>query len=235
MAVAVKQMFGRIAGRYDLTNDVLSFGIHRLWRNYMARRLKVRSGSKLLDLCCGTGDVAFEFWKRLGPEGMVVGVDFSPEMVEIALAKLEKQQKGSQGLGSIEFLVADALAIPYESGNFDYVSVAWGIRNVDSVAQCLGEMLRVLRSGGQVVILEFGQPSNQLWSRVYQLYSAVVMPTVGALLTGDRQAYQYLQKTSAAFPCGEKFTELMTQAGFVDIQCVSFMGGIAFGYIATKP
>jgi demethylmenaquinone methyltransferase/2-methoxy-6-polyprenyl-1,4-benzoquinol methylase len=206
MSTEVRTMFSAIAHRYDVTNEVLSFGIHRLWRQTAIRLSGAQSGHAILDCATGTGDLALAFKRQVGASGRVLGTDFCPEMLETA-----PQKAADAGL-EVGFEVADALALPYQTASFDVASIAFGIRNVDDPVRCLKELARVVRPGGRVVVLEFGQPSGP-FGALFRFYSKVIMPAVGGLLTGNREAYEYLPRTSAAFPCGDRFLELMDQAG----------------------
>jgi demethylmenaquinone methyltransferase / 2-methoxy-6-polyprenyl-1,4-benzoquinol methylase len=207
MSTEVRQMFSSIATRYDVTNEVLSFGIHRLWRRKAIRLSGAKPGDAVLDCATGTGDLAIAFKHTVGGDGRVVGTDFCPEMLESAPAKAARE-----GL-EIEFAVADAMDLRgYADNSFDVASISFGIRNVDDPVQCLKEMARVVKPGGRVVVLEFGQP-NGLYGGLFRFYSKVLMPFVGGLITGNRAAYQYLPRTAAAFPAGEKFLELMDRSG----------------------
>jgi demethylmenaquinone methyltransferase / 2-methoxy-6-polyprenyl-1,4-benzoquinol methylase len=207
MSTEVRQMFSSIATRYDVTNEVLSFGIHRLWRRKAIRLSGAKPGDAVLDCATGTGDLAIAFKHTVGGDGRVVGTDFCPEMLESAPAKATRE-----GL-EIEFAVADAMDLhAYADNTFDVASISFGIRNVDDPVRCLKEMARVVKPGGRVVVLEFGQPTG-LYGGLFRFYSKVLMPFVGGLLTGNRAAYQYLPRTAAAFPAGEKFLELMDRSG----------------------
>ncbi|EPX56259.1 2-heptaprenyl-1,4-naphthoquinone methyltransferase [Cystobacter fuscus DSM 2262] len=199
-------MFSSIATRYDVTNEVLSLGIHRLWRRKAVRLSGAKPGDAVLDCATGTGDLALAFKRQVGEAGRVMGTDFCKEMLDSAPAKAERE-----GL-RVEFQVADAMALPFADNSFDVASIAFGIRNVDDPVKCLSEMARVVRPGGRVVVLEFGQPTG-FFGALFRFYSKVVMPRVGGLLTGNRAAYEYLPRTSAAFPAGERFLGLMEQSG----------------------
>ncbi|MBM7116760.1 bifunctional demethylmenaquinone methyltransferase/2-methoxy-6-polyprenyl-1,4-benzoquinol methylase UbiE [Archangium primigenium] len=206
MSTEVRQMFSSIATRYDVTNEVLSLGIHRLWRRKAVRLSQARPGDRVLDCASGTGDLALAFKRRVGEAGRVVGTDFCKEMLDSAPAKAARE-----GL-QVEFQVADAMDLPFADDAFDVASIAFGIRNVDDPVKCLREMARVVRPGGRVVVLEFGQPTG-FFGALFRFYSKVVMPRVGGLLTGNRAAYEYLPRTSAAFPAGERFLAMMEEAG----------------------
>ncbi|MFL5356941.1 bifunctional demethylmenaquinone methyltransferase/2-methoxy-6-polyprenyl-1,4-benzoquinol methylase UbiE [Archangium sp.] len=227
MSTEVRQMFSSIATKYDVTNEVMSFGIHRLWRRAAVRLSGAQEGSAVLDCATGTGDLALAFKRKVGASGRVVGTDFCKEMLDNAPAKAARE-----GL-QLEFQVADAMDLPFADNSFDVASIAFGIRNVDDPVKCLEEMGRVVRPGGRVVVLEFGQPTG-LFGALFRLYSKVVMPTIGGLLTGNRAAYEYLPRTSAAFPAGDKFLALMDQSGAYQERVAHPMTfGTSYVYVGT--
>ena len=206
MSAQVRDMFASIAQRYDAANEVLSLGVHRGWRREAVRLCGAGPGDRVLDCATGTGDLALSFKRAVGASGLVVGTDFCAEMLASAPGKARKA-----GL-EVQFEVADALALPFASGSFDITSIGFGIRNVDDPVACLREMARVVRPGGRVVVLEFGQPRGA-FGALFRLYSRSVMPAIGGALTGNRAAYEYLPRTAAAFPAGERFLALMDEAG----------------------
>jgi demethylmenaquinone methyltransferase/2-methoxy-6-polyprenyl-1,4-benzoquinol methylase len=227
MSTEVRQMFSSIATKYDVTNEVLSFGIHRLWRRSAVRLSGAKEGSAVLDCATGTGDLALAFKRKVGASGRVMGTDFCKEMLDNAPAKAARE-----GL-QIEFQVADAMDLPFADNTFDVASIAFGIRNVDDPVKCLKEMGRVVRPGGRVVVLEFGQPTG-VFGALFRLYSKVIMPTIGGLLTGNRAAYEYLPRTSAAFPAGDKFLSLMDQSGAYKERVAHPMTfGTSYVYVGT--
>jgi demethylmenaquinone methyltransferase / 2-methoxy-6-polyprenyl-1,4-benzoquinol methylase len=227
MSTEVRQMFSSIATRYDVTNEVLSFGIHRLWRRSAVRLSGAREGNAVLDCATGTGDLALAFKRKVGASGRVMGTDFCKEMLDNAPAKAARE-----GL-QVEFQVADAMALPFADASFDVASIAFGIRNVDDPVKCLKEMARVVKPGGRVVVLEFGQPRG-LFGGLFRFYSKVLMPFVGGLLTGNRAAYEYLPRTAAAFPAGEKFLELMDRSGAYRKRVANPLTfGTAYVYVGT--
>lgn len=227
MSAEIQQMFSTVAPRYDLTNEVLSFGVHRLWRRTAIADSGAKPGDKVLDCATGTGDLAMAFKRTVGDTGSVLGTDFCKEMLDMAPAKAERE-----GL-AIQFEVADVTALPYADNSFDVASISFGIRNVDDPVKGLSEMARVVRPGGKVVVLEFGQPKG-LWGGLFRFYSRFIMPNVGGLLTGNRAAYQYLPKTSAAFPCGDAFLALMDRSeGFSARASRPLTFGTAFVYVGT--
>lgn len=226
MSEQVREMFSSIAPRYDVTNVVLSLGIDRLWRRAAVQESGAGPGGRVLDCATGTGDLALALRRAVEPGGTVVGMDFCAAMLEPAREKAHRA-----GLDDIRFEVGDALALPYPEGAFDIATIAFGIRNVDDPVRCLREMARVVRPGGRLVVLEFGQPDG-VWGALYRFYSRRLMPAVGGLLTGNRSAYAYLPRTAAAFPAGERFLALMDEAGtFSSRRARSLTGGVAFVYV----
>lgn len=227
MSEQVKEMFGSIASKYDLINTVLSFGIHHRWRRKAVRLSGAKAGDHVLDCATGTGDFAISFKKKVGVEGRVVGTDFSPKMIAPAPAKAKSKDL------DISFEVADAMNLPYENDLFDISSIAFGIRNVDDPSVCLKELARVTKSGGKVIVLEFGQPKG-LMKIPFKIYSKYVMPLVGGLLSGNKQAYEYLPETSAKFPAGDRFLEMMRQTECFKTEVAhSLQSGVAYIYIGT--
>ncbi len=219
-------MFGRIAHRYDRANTVLSLGVHHAWRKRAVNAAAVAPGDHVLDVACGTGDLTFALLKAVG-EGSVVGSDFTPEMLDVARAKAEARG------ANVTWQQADAQDLPFGDDEFDAATIAFGIRNVDDPVQGMREMHRVVRPGGRVVVLEFGQPRGA-WGHMYRWYSRHVMPRIGGLITGDRAAYEYLPATAAAFPAGEDFVALMQEVGaWHDLTAQPLTGGIAWIYAGT--
>ena len=228
MSSEVRDMFASIARRYDTANEVLSLGIHKGWRRAAVALSGAAPGQKVLDCATGTGDLALEFKRAVGPRGEVIGTDFCAEMLQSAPAKAARA-----GL-EVTFAVADALALPYPDDRFDIASIAFGIRNVDDPMRCLREMARVVKPGGCVIVLEFGQPRGA-FGAVFRAYSRGVMPLVGGLLTGNRAAYEYLPRTAASFPAGERFLALMREAGaFRRTEAHPLPFGTAYVYRGVK-
>ncbi len=227
MSEKIKNMFSDISRKYDLINDLLSFGIHRKWRKKTVRMAEVKEGMKILDIACGTGDLAFEFRKAAGSAGKVIGVDFSEGMLE--LARLKAKQKNID----IEFINADALNLPFENNVFDRASIAFGIRNVDDKITCLKEMTRVVIPGGKVVVLEFGTPTGII-KYFYKIYSKFVIPLIGKLISYDKKSYQYLVDSISEFPYGENFVLLMKETdSFYEYRPYKMAFGIVYLYVGT--
>lgn len=220
---AVREMFGRITGRYDLLNLCLSFGLDRLWRHAAVRELGLPLSGTAVDLCCGTGDVTETLARRVG-RANVVGVDFVPGMLEQARAKYP----------GIRFVEGDALAVPLPSDGFDGASVAFGLRNVKDVEALFREMHRLVRPGGRVVSLELTRPPGLL-GVLHGLFLRYVVPVVGGVLSGDPEAYRYLARSIAAFLPVEEVADRMRAAGLVDVRIVPLHGGIATLHVGTRP
>lgn len=221
----IRQMFSQVAGGYDRANNVLSGGIHHLWRKKLVRWSGAREGQSVLDCATGTGDLAIEFKKAVGPSGTVVGTDFCEEM--LASAPMKARERGYD----IKFEQADVTRLPYKDWQYDFCSISFGIRNVNDPAKALSEMARVTKSGGSVFVLEFGQVRAPVIGPLYDWYSQSVLPIIGGWITGQRDAYEYLQKSSAAFPCREDFLRLMESTGrFSSCEYISLTGGIAYIY-----
>lgn len=220
-------MFSRIARRYDRANDVLSLGTHRLWRHVAVRLSGVRRGDHVLDCATGTGDLALRWKRRVGREGSVLATDFNADMVA------HGPEKAARAGLDVRFEVADAMHLPYADARFDAASIAFGIRNVDDPRQCLAELARVVRPGGRVVVLEFGQPRG-LVGALYRPYARWVMPALGGLVTGDRAAYEYLPRTAAAFPAGDDFVALMRSVPrFATVAAHPLVAGLAYVYLGV--
>lgn len=219
-------MFASVARSYDRANQVLSLGMHHRWRRAAVRASGARPGDRVLDCATGTGDLAIEFRRAVGPRGEVIGADFCEEMLALGPAK------AAHAGAPVRFEVADLLALPYADGVFDVVSVAFGIRNVEDPARGVREMARVARPGGRVVVLEFGQPGGIFFGPLFRWYSHAVLPRVGGWISGKRSAYEYLDRTASSFPAGEAFTDLMRATGrFRDVRALPLTGGVAYVYV----
>ncbi|MCB0324790.1 MAG: bifunctional demethylmenaquinone methyltransferase/2-methoxy-6-polyprenyl-1,4-benzoquinol methylase UbiE [Bdellovibrionales bacterium] len=224
-------MFDSIAGRYDCANDLLSFGIHRLWRRAAIRRAGISTGQTVVDLCSGTGDLAFAAARAVGPGGTVIGIDFVHRMLVLA----DRKRNASSFTRGVYFCQGDALQLPVPSNFADVVTVSFGIRNVDDPVAGVREMLRVVRPGGTIMVLEFGQPQAFGFGQAYHLYSRYVMPIVGKIVTGNRHAYEYLPETSRRFPAGDAFVSLCRDAGCIHVQDIPLLSGVAHIYLGRKP
>jgi demethylmenaquinone methyltransferase / 2-methoxy-6-polyprenyl-1,4-benzoquinol methylase len=226
-ATQVRGMFDRIAGVYDTMNSAMTAGLHHEWRERAVDRAEIGPGSDALDVCCGTGDLALALRRRIGPDGRVVGSDFSEPMLELA-----RRKSGEQGL-AVEFGWADALDLPYGDASFDAVTIGFGARNLGDLDKGLGEMARVLRPGGRLVILEITRPQREPLSTFYSLWFDRVVPMLGTF-AGDSDAYSYLPESVRTFPEPEPLAAKIDAAGFTRIRWLLLAGGIIAIHSGTK-
>jgi len=218
---AVRAMFGRIARRYDLANHLLSGGADFLWRRRAAKIVEEWRPTQVLDLATGSGDLALSLQNRL-PNATITAADFSPEMLSIA------KQKGVR-----ETVLADAMHLPFEAASFDCITVAFGLRNMSDWNLALREMSRVLRAGGHLLVLDFSLPAGPL-RPAYRFYLHSCLPSLAALVTGEKQAYDYLGGSIENFPSGEVMIRLIEESGFARAAALPLTGGIATIYTAEK-
>ena len=226
----VRQMFDDIAFRYDLLNRLLSFGIDRRWRRYAVSQLSIPKDGRVLDIATGTCDVALEVAKQTDPSVTIVGEDFTQGMLVQGQSKLKDSPYGER----IMLVNAPCEEIPHPDATFDGITIAFGIRNVVDRQAGLQEMHRVLKPGGRAVILEFSNPKNKLFSKLYYLYFQKILPTLGGLISRKRSAYQYLPDSVIEFPTQDEFSQMMTDAGFKRTQYADQTFGIATVYVGDK-
>ena len=225
----VEQMFDRIAPRYDLLNRVLSLGIDVWWRKRAIGYLKPLQPSKILDVATGTADVAILMAKILNPK-QIVGIDIANQMLELGRGKI-----ANQGLSEIISLeTGDSERLQFEDNSFDAVTVAFGVRNFETLEKGLAEMYRVMRPGGRVVVLEFSKPHVFPIKQLYNAYFKYVLPLIGRLTSRDMRAYTYLFESVQVFPEGSQFTEILTKTGYQNPLCERLTLGICSIYTATK-
>lgn len=221
----IRTLFSSIAHGYDRANDVMTFGLARRWRKSLVKWSGAKSGTQVLDCATGTGDLALDFKKTVGPKGQVTGIDFCKEMLDIAPRRAQ-----TAGL-EIRFELADVLNLPFSDGQFDIASIAYGIRNVSDPIQALAEMARVCRPGGKVMILETGEGQIPGVRSAMNFYFQKIVPRLGGWVTGKPQAYEYLSESSLKFPSRQEFVKLMKATGsFAEVDCRSLMGGASYLY-----
>ena len=224
----VREMFDDISGRYDFLNHFLSFGIDRGWRRKLVGILAARKPSVVLDVATGTGDLAMAI-ATLNPQN-ITGIDISEKMLEVGRGKIAET-----GLGNLITLIrADAEMIPFPDNSFDAVTVAFGVRNYENLELGLLEMLRVLKPGGVMLILEFSQPTAFPMKQLYRIYSRFVIPVMGRAISGNSKAYTYLPESVAAFPSGKNFLDILLKLGLKNTEQIRLSMGIASIYIAEK-
>lgn len=222
-------MFDRIAGVYDVMNSAMTAGMHHRWRARAADRAELASGDAALDVCCGTGDLALELARRVGPAGRVVGSDFSERMLDLAR---EKPVPGAAAKPIFEW--ADALDLPYDDGGFDAVSVGFGVRNLSDLGRGIAEMARVLKPGGRLVILEITQPTRPPLSTFFSVWFDRIVPLIGRF-AADSAAYSYLPESVKRFPSPAGLAAIMDGAGLERIRWTILAGGIIAIHSGRRP
>jgi demethylmenaquinone methyltransferase/2-methoxy-6-polyprenyl-1,4-benzoquinol methylase len=226
----VGEVFTSVADRYDLMNDLMSFGTHRIWKRFVALKTNLRPGDLALDVAGGTADLAILSAGQVGEDGRVVVYDINMEMLEKGRDKCI-----DRGLvKNVLYARGDAEAIPFEDNTFHAVTIGFGIRNVTRLDTALKEMLRVLKPGGRLMCLEFSHPTSALFSKLYDLYSENVLPRLGSVITGNRDAYVYLHESIRKFPDQEEFKRLMEGAGYYGVRYHNLFNGIAALHIGEK-
>jgi demethylmenaquinone methyltransferase/2-methoxy-6-polyprenyl-1,4-benzoquinol methylase len=218
----VHGVFSRVASRYDVMNDLMSGGVHRLWKDAMMDWLAPRAGQRLLDVAGGTGDVAFRFLKR-APEATATVLDMTEPMLIAGRRRAEAERLA----GRLDWVVGDAMALPFAAGSFDVCTISFGIRNVTRIPDALAEACRVLRPGGRLMVLEFSRIPVPGLQWAYDRYSFNVIPVMGQVVAGDRDSYQYLVESIRKFPDQETFASMIRKAGFGQVKYRNLTMGVA--------
>jgi len=233
-AAKVEDLFAAIAPRYDLINDLQSLGLHRRWKRALLKMADIKPGDRALDLCCGTGDIAFAL-QAAGAD--VVGIDFSPAMLAVAQERA-KNAGGAVGPARLQFLCADALKIPFADGSFDVVTVGYGLRNLAGWERGLEEMARVARPGGRVLVLDFGKPENKAWRIIYFAWLKFLVPLFGKVFCKDAATHAYIFESLRDYPAQRGVAAKMEALHCRDIQVRHLLGGamsIHFGRTPSVP
>ena len=225
------KMFDTISSTYDKTNRLMTMGLDRYWRNKMASLLPQQDKIELLDCATGTADQIISLMQKKSSIEKAIGIDLSEEMIEIGRSKLKNHLFNER----VELQIASALNIPFEEGRFDCVTMSFGIRNVLNVELCLQEILKVLKPGGRVLILETSIPKMRLIKFFHLLYLRKILPRIGGWISKQKNAYQYLNQTTETFPSGKAFCDLMEKAGFYTVICHPLTFGAVSIYQADKP
>jgi demethylmenaquinone methyltransferase / 2-methoxy-6-polyprenyl-1,4-benzoquinol methylase len=218
----VHGVFTRVASKYDIMNDLMSVGIHRIWKDAMMDWLAPRPGQRLLDVAGGTGDVAFRFLNR-APGASAVVCDLTESMLQAGAQRAEAESMASR----LEWVVGDAMALPFADNSFDVYTISFGIRNVTRIPDALSEAYRVLRPGGRLMVLEFSQLPNPALQWAYDRYSFNVIPVMGQIVAGDRDSYQYLVESIRRFPDQDRFLQMIVDAGFGQAKYRNMTMGVA--------
>jgi demethylmenaquinone methyltransferase/2-methoxy-6-polyprenyl-1,4-benzoquinol methylase len=227
----VAGVFHSVAAKYDVMNDLMSAGIHRVWKRFTIEVSGVRKGNSVLDVAGGTGDLTAKFSRLVGPEGRVVLADINDSMIAVGRDKLTDVGV----VDNIEFVQANAECLPFEDNTFDVVSIAFGLRNVTDKDAALRSMLRVLKPGGRLLVLEFSHPENAMLQKAYDTYSFSILPKLGQLVAGDAESYQYLAESIRMHPDQETLKGMMQEAGFEQVDYYNMTGGIVALHKGTKP
>lgn len=218
----VRAVFDSVATRYDVMNDLMSFGVHRLWKRFTLEQARLRPGQSALDVAGGTGDLALGLARQVGPAGLVVLSDINASMLGVGRDRLLDEGV----VRPIEYAVANAERLPFKDASFDCVTIGFGLRNVTDKEAALKSLTRVLKPGGQLLILEFSKPVLPLLSQVYDAYSFTALPMLGRLVAGDSASYRYLAESIRMFPDQETLKEMMQTAGLDNCRYHNLSGGI---------
>ena len=227
----VAEVFHSVAGKYDLMNDLMSGGVHRLWKRMTIEMSGVRRGDTVLDIAGGTGDLTAKFSRIAGPEGTVVLADINDSMLRVGRDRLT-----DLGIvNNVKFSQADAQYLPFPDNSFDVITIAFGLRNVTDKDLALRSMLRVLKPGGRLLVLEFSSPANPLLSKIYDTYSFSILPKLGKLFASDADSYQYLAESIRMHPDQETLQGMMDNAGFANTDFHNMTGGVVALHRGVKP
>lgn len=221
-ASLVGEVFTSVANRYDVMNDLMSAGIHRLWKRFTIEISAVRAGHKVLDLAGGTGDLAAKFSQLVGPEGEVILSDINAAMLSTG----RDRQTDDGNCGNIHYVQGDAQYLPFPDNYFDCITIGFGLRNVTDKDLALRAMNRVLKPGGRLLVLEFSKPTNPLLSKIYDTYSFKILPKIGKLVTQDEDSYRYLAESIRMHPDQETLKAMLEDAGFANCEYHNMTGGI---------
>ncbi len=230
-AAKVNDLFAAIARRYDLINDLQSFGLHRLWKRRVIRLSRIKNGDRALDLCCGTGDIALALARR---GAATTGLDFSAKMLEVAVKRNQAPEPGAQPPNPA-FIQGDAQQIPFPDNSFDIVTVGYGLRNLASWERGLDEMHRVAKSGARLIVLDFGKPANALWRALYFTHLKCSVPLIGLLFAGNAQAYAYILESLKHYPAQLAVAEKMRALKLKDVRVINLLGGAMAINYGEKP
>jgi len=227
----VAGVFHSVAAKYDVMNDLMSMGIHRLWKRQTIEMSGVRTGNKVLDLAGGTGDLTMKFSEIVGPEGQVVLADINDSMIKVGRDRLI--DKGI--VGNVNYVQANAECLPFPDQTFDCITIAFGLRNVMDKQAALESMARVLKPGGRLLVLEFSKTDNPLLTKAYDTYSFNILPKIGKLVADDEESYRYLAESIRMHPDQETLKGMMEQAGLVNCRFHNMTGGIVALHFGMKP
>lgn len=226
----VKGVFREVASNYDVMNDAMSMGVHRAWKWFAVAQSGVQAGDQVLDLAAGSGDLSLKFAKKVGDEGRVIVTDINEAMLEEGRKRLTNQGVA----GNVSYCLVNAENLPFDDNSFDCISISFGLRNVTHKDVALASMQRCLKPGGRVIVLEFSQPTNEMFRKVYDAYSFNVIPKLGEMISNDRDSYQYLVESIRKHPPQKELKQMMLDAGFDRVRYHNLTGGVVALHIGYK-
>jgi demethylmenaquinone methyltransferase/2-methoxy-6-polyprenyl-1,4-benzoquinol methylase len=232
-AAYVHRQFERIARRYDLTNDAISMGMHRLWKARAVQQLQLRRDGNYLDVCCGTGDLALTIASQLSERARVTGLDFSANMLAVAANRAQRAGQSGRALCQMEWKQGDAQDLPFASNLFDGAIISFGLRNLTDLQAGLNQMRRVVRPGGKIINLDLGDPTMPLFAPFFNFYFRHLVPIIGQVLQNDRQAYTYLPESRNTYPKPAELTLMFQSAGLVDVRHIPLALGSVALHVGT--
>jgi demethylmenaquinone methyltransferase / 2-methoxy-6-polyprenyl-1,4-benzoquinol methylase len=227
----IQRFFHDIAGIYDLTNTLTSFGVHNYWRRTAVTKTDLPKGGLGLDVCCGTGKITMDLARKTGPRGKIIGLDFSENMLSVARRHLD----GFDFKNNVELVCGNAMDLPFPDNTFDCAITGYGLRNVLDMKKTLLEMKRVVKPGGRVVSLELAKPYLPVFKQIYLLYMSRWVPLVGQIVAKNKEAYRYLYHSMVAYPHQNEVTRIYRELGFENPQCYELTWGIAAVHVGVKP
>ncbi|MCF7981250.1 MAG: bifunctional demethylmenaquinone methyltransferase/2-methoxy-6-polyprenyl-1,4-benzoquinol methylase UbiE [Pseudomonadales bacterium] len=230
-AKKVAEVFHSVANKYDVMNDLMSLGIHRIWKRFTIELSGVRAGQQVLDVAGGTGDLSRSFSRLVGDKGRVILSDINSSMLEVGRDRLL-----DQGISdNIDYVQANAECLPFADNSFDCITIAFGLRNVTDKDAALRSLTRVLKPGGRLLVLEFSKPNNPIFSKIYDTYSFSLLPAIGKLVTGDADSYRYLAESIRMHPDQETLRKMMEDAGLTRCEYHNMTGGVVAIHMGIKP
>ncbi len=227
----VADVFHSVAAKYDIMNDLMSGGVHRIWKRFTIEMSAARPKQKILDIAGGTGDLSYQFSRIVGPDGLVVLADINDSMLSVGRDRLTDRGVA----GNIEYCQTDAQYLPFPDNTFDCITIAFGLRNVTDKDLALRSMLRVLKPGGRLLVLEFSKPTNPVMEKIYDQYSFKLLPFMGKVITNDADSYRYLAESIRMHPDQETLLSMLKDAGFTDCEYHNMTSGVVALHKGLKP
>jgi len=227
----VRETFNSIAKHYDLMNSLMTLGLDKGWRRQVVQRVGAASGKRILDVCCGTGQLSLELARAVGPAGQIIALDFSENMLQVG----REQVKKTPFAEVINFIQGDALNLPFNDNSFDGITVGWGLRNLPNLQRGIKEMMRVVRPGGKVVSLDMAKPDLPVFKQAYWFYFEKLVPLLGSIVAGKESAYRYLHDSAVQFPAQRELAGIFHECGLTQTRYKNLAGGVVAIVEGTKP